>query len=45
MQRELRKNNVVNSLYVVGNGVDALAMLRGQKDPAVPPEGRLILPA
>jgi CheY-like chemotaxis protein len=43
VQRAFRKNNVVNPLYVAGNGIDALAMLRGQKEPTVPRERRLIL--
>ena len=43
VRRAFRKNNIVNPLYVAGNGVEALEMLRGQRDPAVPPERRLIL--
>jgi len=43
VQRAFRKNNVVNPLYVAGNGVEALQMLRGQKEPRVPRERRLIL--
>jgi CheY-like chemotaxis protein len=43
VQRAFRKNNVVNPLYVAGNGVDALEMLRGTREPHVPRERRLIL--
>ena len=43
VERAFRKNNVVNPLYVAGNGVEALEMLRGQRQPTVPPERRLIL--
>jgi CheY-like chemotaxis protein len=43
VQRAFKKNNVVNPLYVAGNGVEALAMLRGQREPHVPRERRLIL--
>ena len=43
VQRAFKKNNVVNPLYTAGNGVDALAMLRGQKEPHVPRDRRLIL--
>lgn len=43
VQRAFRKNNIVNPLYVAGNGVEALEMLRGQRQPAVPAERRLIL--
>ena len=43
VQRAFKKNNVVNPLYVAGNGVEALEMLRGKREPAVPRERRLIL--
>ena len=43
VQRAFKKNNVVNPLYVAGNGLEALEMLRGQRQPAVPSERRLIL--
>ncbi len=43
VQRAFKKNNVVNPLYVAGNGVEALEMLRGQREPHVPRERRLIL--
>ena len=43
VQRAFKKNNVVNPLYVAGNGVEALEMLRGQRQPAVPNDRRLIL--
>jgi CheY-like chemotaxis protein len=40
VQRAFKKNNVVNPLYTAGNGLDALAMLRGD---AIPKDRRLIL--
>ena len=40
VQRAFKKNNVLNPLYVAGNGVEALEMLRGG---AMPKERRLIL--
>jgi CheY-like chemotaxis protein len=43
VQRAFRKNNVVNPLYVAGNGIEALEMLRGRRQPAVPADRRLIL--
>ena len=43
VQRAFKKNNVVNPLYVAGNGVEALEMLRGRRQPTVPRERRLIL--
>ena len=43
VQRAFTKNNVVNPLYVAANGVEALEMLRGRRQPAVPRERRLIL--
>jgi CheY-like chemotaxis protein len=43
VQRAFRKNNVVNPLYVAGNGVEALEMLRGKREPHVPRDRRLIL--
>jgi CheY-like chemotaxis protein len=43
VQRAFRKNNIVNPLYVAGNGVEALEMLRGKREPTVPRDRRLIL--
>ena len=43
VQRAFKKNNVVNPLYIAGNGLEALEMLRGRRQPAVPRERRLIL--
>ena len=40
VQRAFKKNNVVNPLHTAGNGLDALAMLRGD---AIPRDRRLIL--
>ena len=44
VQRAFKKNNIANPLYVAGNGIEALEMLRGNGDmPAVPADRRLIL--
>ena len=43
VRRAFRKNNVVNPLYVAANGVEALEMLRGKREPTVPRDRRLIL--
>lgn len=45
VKRAFKKNNIANPLFVAGNGLEALAMLRGERDaPSVmPPERRLIL--
>ncbi len=45
VQRAFKKNNILNPLYVAGNGLDALDMLRGVDGgpPDVPEERRLIL--
>ncbi len=40
VQRAFKKNNVVNPLYTAGNGVEGLALLRGD---AMPKDRRLIL--
>ncbi len=40
VQRAFKKNHIVNPLYVAGNGVEALEILRGD---AMPKERRLIL--
>ncbi|WP_224368180.1 response regulator [Hyalangium versicolor] len=40
VQRSFKKNNISNPLYVAGNGVEALEMLRSG---AVPAQNRLIL--
>lgn len=45
VQRAFKKGNIANPLYVAGNGIEALALLRGnpgQPSP-IPPERRLIL--
>jgi len=34
VQRAFRKNNIRNPLFIAGNGVDALEMLRGDEIPA-----------
>ncbi len=45
VQRAFKKNNIMNPLYVAGNGLEALDMLRGVDGgpPEVPAERRLIL--
>ena len=44
VQRAFRKNNVLNSLYIAGNGLEALAMLRGEESASeMPSERRLVL--
>ena len=45
VRRAFKKNNILNPLYVAGNGLDALDMLRGVdgSSPEVPAERRLIL--
>jgi CheY-like chemotaxis protein len=44
VRRAFKKNNIANPLYVAGNGLEALAMLRGEggADP-IPNDRRLIL--
>ena len=45
VRRAFKKNNITNPLYVAGNGLEALDMLRGVDGgpPAIPAERRLIL--
>ncbi|NEQ33604.1 MAG: response regulator [Leptolyngbya sp. SIO4C5] len=45
VKRAFRKNNIVNPLYVAGNGLEALEMLQGSQDkrPLIPDERRLVL--
>lgn len=44
VQRAFKKNNIRNPLYVAGNGLEALAMLRGEgSGPHVPGTRRIIL--
>ncbi|MBL1178880.1 response regulator [Pantanalinema sp. GBBB05] len=45
VQRAFKKNHIVHPLYIAQNGVEALAMLRGQdsEPPIVPSDRRLIL--
>lgn len=40
VQRAFRKNNIANPLFMAGNGLEALEMLRGEQ---VPRERRLVL--
>ena len=45
VQRAFKKNNILNPLFVAGNGMEALDMLRGTggNTPEVPLERRIIL--
>ena len=45
VKRAFKKNNIANPLFVAGNGLEALAMLRSDGDvpPQVPTDRRLIL--
>jgi CheY-like chemotaxis protein len=45
VQRAFKKGNINNPLYIASNGIEALAMLRGQSGiaPAIPTERRIIL--
>ena len=40
VQRAFRKNNIANPLFVAGNGLEGLEMLRGER---IPRERRLVL--
>ena len=46
VQRAFKKNNISNPLYVASNGLEALAMLRGDgagNQPRIPDSSRIIL--
>jgi CheY-like chemotaxis protein len=45
VQRAFKKGNIIDPLYVAGNGLDALTMLRGEpgQPSVIPPERRIIL--
>lgn len=44
VQRAFKKNNITNPFYVANNGMEALAMLRGEDNlPRIPLERRLVL--
>ncbi|MEN9933559.1 MAG: hypothetical protein RLZZ387_138 [Chloroflexota bacterium] len=43
VQRAFKKNNIVNPLYVAGDGIEALHMLRGSGGEQIPAHRRLIL--
>lgn len=44
VKREFKKNNITNQLYLSGNGLEALLMLRSNgSTPKIPRERRLIL--
>lgn len=43
VKRAFKKNNITNPLFVAGNGLEALNMLRGSGELAIPQARRLIL--
>jgi CheY-like chemotaxis protein len=45
VQRAFKKGNITNPLYIAGNGIEALTLLRGNpgQPSLIPPERRLIL--
>jgi CheY-like chemotaxis protein len=45
VQRAFKKGNITNPLYVAGNGLEALTILRGEpgQPSPIPPERRIIL--
>ena len=45
VERAFKKNNITNPLYVAGNGLEALDMLRGfnRQPPVIPAHRRLVL--
>ena len=43
VQRAFKKNHIANSLHVAGNGLEALAMLRGEGTARLEPTPRIIL--
>ncbi len=43
VQRAFKKNQITNPLYVAGNGLEALAMLRGDGVPKLDPVPKIIL--
>lgn len=45
VKRAFKKNNITNPLYIAGNGLEALEMLRGvnKQPPSIPEHRRLIL--
>ena len=45
VRRAFKKNNILNPLFVAGDGLEALDLLRGvgENSPEMPPERRLIL--
>lgn len=45
VKRAFKKGNITSSLYIAGNGLEALAILRGtaEQPSPIPPERRIIL--
>jgi CheY-like chemotaxis protein len=43
VKRAFKKNNITNPLFVAGNGVEALEMLRGEGEQQLVPRPRIIL--
>ncbi|MEL6554844.1 MAG: response regulator [Cyanobacteria bacterium J06621_11] len=43
VKRSFKKSNIKNPLYIAGNGVEALAILRGEAEIKMPKTRRLVL--
>lgn len=43
VQRAFKKNNIINTLHVAGNGLEALAMLRGEGVEPIFPKTKIIM--
>ncbi len=43
VRRAFKKNHINNTLHVAGNGIEALAMLRGNNDIKIIPKPKIIL--
>ncbi len=43
VKRAFKKNNIANPLYVAGNGLEALALLRGNGAPSIIPKDRRLI--
>ncbi|OKH27403.1 two-component system response regulator [Chroogloeocystis siderophila 5.2 s.c.1] len=43
VKRAFKKNNITDPLYMAANGLEALALLRGEGDAPIPREWRLVL--
>jgi CheY-like chemotaxis protein len=43
VQRAFKRNNIANPIYVAQNGLEALAILRGENEQHMPDDRRLVL--